>query len=154
MTLAARRDLALACFRHRDKEAFAVLQEDFPYQGNRLVLEGQRPAAASPKAVSAIALLEDTITVRQRLLGWAHPATLSGQADLALLHWSLGDMASAVRVLRRSLSGYQATFGPSHPYTIAVDSRLRSWREQHMWCWWRRTRGPSAPARPAGRAAT
>ncbi|MGI5461245.1 tetratricopeptide repeat protein [Streptomyces sp. CA-249302] len=145
MTLAARRDLALALFRHRAKEAFAVLQEDFPYQDNRLVLEGQTPAAADPEAVNAIPLVEDTVTTRRQLLGWAHPATLSGQADLALLHWSHGHRTAAIDVLERSLTGYRTTLGPHHPRTISVDNRLRSWREQHRRRWWRRTRRPSAP---------
>ncbi|MGI5380624.1 tetratricopeptide repeat protein [Streptomyces sp. CA-251387] len=86
-------------------------------------------------SVSAVALLEDTVTVRQRLLGRTHPATLTGQVNL---------------VLERSLAGYRATFGPRHPYTISVDNRLRSWREQHTWRWWRRTRGPAGPAGVGG----
>ncbi|WP_405968977.1 tetratricopeptide repeat protein [Streptomyces sp. NBC_00988] len=153
-TLIARRELALVCIcGPLRKEAFAVLQEDFPYQDNRLVLEGSRPAAG-PEAVSAVGLLKDTVSVRQRLLGWAHPATLTGQANLALLHWSQGDRSTAIGVLERSLAGYRATFGPHHPYTISVDNRLRSWREQHKWRWWRRTRGPAAPTGPAGGDAT
>ncbi|MEV0643305.1 tetratricopeptide repeat protein [Streptomyces sp. NPDC050619] len=151
LTLVARRDLAWFCFLgRRDKEAFTVLQEDFPYQDNRLVLERPRPAAAGPEAVSAVALLEDTVTVRQRLLGSADPATLTGQSKLALLYWSQGDKAKAVALLERSLAGYRATFGPRHPYTISVDNRLRSWREQHTWRWWRRTRGLSAPTETDG----
>jgi hypothetical protein len=142
LTLVARRELALVCIcGPLHKEAFAVLQEDFPYQDNRLVLEASGPAAASPEAVSAVGLLEDTVSVRQRLLGWAHPATLTGQANLALLHWSQGNRSAAIGVLERSLAGYRATFGPRHPYTISVDNRLRSWREQHKRRWWRRTRG-------------
>lgn len=158
LTLVARRDLAWVCFRNRrDKEAFAVLQEDFPYQDNyqdnRLVVEEPRSTAAGPETVSAVALLEDTVAVRQRLLGWAHPATLTGQADLALLYWSQGDTATAISVLERSLVGYRVTFGPRHPYTVSVDNRLRSWRDQHKRRWWRRTRGPSAPAAAAGAGA-
>ncbi|WP_405444472.1 tetratricopeptide repeat protein [Streptomyces achromogenes] len=150
LTLVARRDLALVCFLdQRDKDAFAVLQEDFPYQDNRLVLERPMPAAAGRKAVSAVALLEDTVTVRQRLLGWAHPVTLTGQTNLALLYWSEGDRATAIGVLERSLAGYRATFGPGHPYTISVDDRLRIWRDQRRRRWWRRTRVPSAPVGPA-----
>ncbi|MER6386789.1 tetratricopeptide repeat protein [Streptomyces sp. NPDC001250] len=151
LTLVARRDLAWVCFcGHRDKEAFAALQEDFPYQDSRLVLEGPGPAVAGPEAVSALALLEDTVAVRQRLLGSADPATLAGQSKLALMYWSQGDKAKAVVLLERSLAGYRATFGPRHAYTISVDNRLRSWREQHKQRWWRRTRGPSAPVGSAG----
>lgn len=151
LTLVARRDLAWVCFRgRREKEAFAVLQEDFLYQDNRLVLEGQGPAVAGREAVSAVALLEDTVAVRQRLLGWADPATLTGQANLALLYWSQGDRSAAIGVLERSLAGYRATFGPRHPYTISVDNRLRSWREQHTRRWWRRTRGPTGTAGASG----
>ncbi|MFJ6299630.1 tetratricopeptide repeat protein [Streptomyces griseoviridis] len=146
LTLVARRDLAWVCFGgHRAKDAFAVLQEDFPYQDNRLVLKTPGPAAAGPEAGSAVGLLEDTVAVRERLLGWANPATLTGQANLALLHWSQGDRAAAIGVLERSLVGYRSTFGPRHPYTISVDNRLCSWRGQHKRRWWRRTRGPSAP---------
>ncbi|GAA3909108.1 hypothetical protein GCM10023084_71670 [Streptomyces lacrimifluminis] len=151
LTLIARRDLALVCFYdHRHKEAFAVLQEDFPYQDDPLVLEGPQPTASRLKAASAVALLEDTVAVRQQLLGWAHPATLTGQANLARLHWSQGDRAAAIGLLEHSLTGYRATFGPRHPYTISVDNRLRSWREQHKRRWWRPTRGPSAPIGSAG----
>ncbi|MFF9221492.1 tetratricopeptide repeat protein [Streptomyces viridosporus] len=114
LTLVARRDLAWVCFLgHRDKEAFAVLQEDFPYQDNRLVLERPGPPAAGPEAVSAVALLEDTVTVRQRLLGSADPATLAGQSKLALLYWAQGDKAKAVVLLERSLAGYRTTLGPA-----------------------------------------
>ncbi|MCF4136528.1 tetratricopeptide repeat protein [Streptomyces sp. Tue 6430] len=149
LTLVARRDLAWVCFLdQRDKEAFVVLQEDFPYQDNRLVPERPISAAAGRKAVSAVALLKDTVIVRQRLLGWAHPATLTGQTNLALLHWSEGDRAAAIGVLERSLAGYRATLGPGHPYTISVDNRLRIWRDQHRRRWWRRARRPSVP-RPA-----
>lgn len=151
LTLVARRDLAWVCFRvRRDKEAFAVLQEDFPYQDNQLVLDGPRSAVAGSDNVSAVGLLEDTLSVRQRLLGRAHPATLTGQANLALLHWSQGDKSAAIDVLERSLAGYRVTFGPCHPYTISVDNRLRSWRDQQKRRWWRRTRGPSAPIGAAG----
>ncbi|MER8073584.1 tetratricopeptide repeat protein [Streptomyces sp. NPDC094034] len=144
LTIVARRDLAWACFLgHREKEAFAVLQEDFPYQDSQLVLKRPGNAAADPEAVSAVALLEDTATVRQRLLGSADPATLAGQSKLALLYWSQGNKARAVTLLEGSLAGYQATFGPRHPYTISVDNRLRSWREQHKRRWWKRTPGPS-----------
>ncbi|WP_369032777.1 tetratricopeptide repeat protein [Streptomyces adonidis] len=150
LTLVARRDLAWVCFlSDRAKKAFAVLQEDFLYQDNRLALERSRPAAAGPRAVSTLALLEDTVAVRQRLLGSADPATLASQSRLALLYWSQGDKAKAVVLLERSLVGYRATFGPRHPYTISVDNRLRSWREQHKSRWWKRTRSPASPARPA-----
>ncbi|QKW48204.1 tetratricopeptide repeat protein [Streptomyces buecherae] len=155
LTLVARRDLAWVCFGgRRGKDAFAVLQEDFPYQDNRLALEGKKPTAAGQEAVSAVALLEDTVAVRQRLLGQADPATLTGQADLALLYWSQGDRPAAIDVLERSLAGYRATYGLRHPYTISVDNRLSNWREQHKRRWWRRTVGPSAPDGPAGRTAT
>nr|WP_107059477.1 tetratricopeptide repeat protein [Streptomyces sp. NRRL S-325] len=154
LTLVARRDLALACFNdRRSKEAFAVLQEDFPYQDSQLAGDSLRPAAAEREVVSAVSLLEDTVAVRERLLGQVDPATLAGRAELALLYWSRGDRAAAIHTLERSLPGYRAAFGPRHPGTIAVKNRLRGWREQHKRRWWRRTRGPSAPGGSAGAAA-
>ncbi len=44
----------MVCFPDQpDKEAFAMLQEDFPYRNDRLDLEGLRPAVTGPDAVSA-----------------------------------------------------------------------------------------------------
>ncbi|MCX5203203.1 tetratricopeptide repeat protein [Streptomyces sp. NBC_00237] len=141
LTLVARRDLAFMYFRgQRDKEAFAVLQEDFPYQEDRLALEQPQSAEAGRKDVSAAALLEDSVTVRQRILGWAHPATLTSQVDLALFYWSHGNKTAAVGLLERCLVGCGATFGPDHPYTISVDSRMRSWQDQRKRRWWRTAR--------------
>ncbi|MBT2508510.1 tetratricopeptide repeat protein [Streptomyces sp. ISL-98] len=149
LTLLARRDLALVCIcDHRHKEAFAVLQEDFPYQDNRLDLDGPRPYAAA-EPIDVVALLKDTVAVRQRLLGCAHPATLAGQVNLARRYWSQGDTAAAISTLERSLAGYQATFGPRHPDTLSVANRLHTWRDQRQRRWWRLTRSPSALAESA-----
>ncbi|MEV4504710.1 tetratricopeptide repeat protein [Streptomyces klenkii] len=146
-TLAARRDLALACFlSDRKKDAFAILQEDFPYQDNQLVIEQPRPSPAASEPISTVALLEETVTVRERLLGATHPATLTGQANLALLYWSQGNRAAAISTLERSLPGFRTALGPHHPDTISTHNRLRSWQEQHKRRWWRRTRGPSVSA--------
>ncbi|MFC8198721.1 tetratricopeptide repeat protein [Streptomyces sp. NPDC057298] len=151
-TLVARRDLAWVCFRdNRHKEAFAVLREDFPYQRS----SGADPCRPKPRPVVAepierVALLEDTVTVRQRLLGSADPATLAGQHKLALLYWSQDDKAKAVALLERSLAGYQTAFGPRHPVTISVADQLHNWHNQLKKRWWRRTRSPSAPARTDG----
>ncbi|MEV7282977.1 tetratricopeptide repeat protein [Streptomyces sp. NPDC093252] len=60
-----------------------------------------------------------------------------------LLYWSQGDRSAAIDALERALADYRATFGPRHPYTVSVDNRLGSWREQHTWRWRRRTHGPA-----------
>ncbi|MEV7676491.1 tetratricopeptide repeat protein [Streptomyces sp. NPDC088752] len=149
LTLAARRDLAMACFfDHRNKEAFAVLQEDFSYQLNGLILEETISTADGRETISAVTLLEDTVSVRQRLLGWAHPAALEGQSNLALLYWSEGNKTAAINVLERSLAGYRTTFGPSHTDTMSANNQLRIWRDQHRRHWWRHTRVPHTPVKP------
>lgn len=146
MTLVARRDLAWACLlARRHKDAFTLLQEDFPHQDERLARERQEPSTAARGRVHALALLEDTVAVRARLLGPGDPATLECQVKLAVLYWSRGDRSAATALLKRSLTGCRTTFGADHPYTVSVDNRLSHWREQHKRRWWSRTRTQSKP---------
>lgn len=146
MTLVARRDLAWACLlARRHKDAFTLLQEDLPHQDERLARERQEPSTAARGRVHALALLEDTVAVRARLLGPGDPATLECQVKLAVLYWSRGDRSAATALLNRSLTGCRTTFGADHPYTVSVDNRLSHWQEQHQRRWWSCTRSQSKP---------
>ncbi|MFD9864997.1 tetratricopeptide repeat protein [Streptomyces alboflavus] len=151
MTLVARRDLAWASFlARRHKDAFTLLQEDFPHQDARLARERQNPSPAANGRVHAVALLEDTAAVRARLLGPEDPATLECHVNLAVLHWSRGDTSTATALLERSLIGCRTTFGAHHPYTVSVSDRLSLWGEQRKRRWWNRARSQSQ-TRPATR---
>ncbi|MFF4576294.1 tetratricopeptide repeat protein [Streptomyces sp. NPDC001410] len=150
MTLIARRDLAWASFlARRHKDAFTLLQEDFPHQDARLARERQGPSPTANGRVHAVALLEDTAAVRARLLGPEDPATLECQVNLAVLYWSRGDRSRATALLEQSLIGCQITFGTDHLYTVSVNNRLSLWREQHKRRWWNRARSQLHPIRPA-----
>jgi hypothetical protein len=132
MTLVTRRDLAWASFiTRRHKDAFTLLQEDFPHQDTRLAREQQEPSPAANGRVHAVALLEDTAAVRTRLLGPEDPSTLECQVNLAVLYWSRGDRSRATALLEQSLIGCQIAFGAHHPYTASVNDRLSLWRAQH-----------------------
>ncbi len=150
MTLITRRDLAWASFlARRHKDAFTLLQEDFPHQDARLARERQGPSPAANGRVHAVALLEDTAAVRARLLGPEDPATLECHVNLAVLYWSRGDRSTATALLEQSLVGCQVTFGTHHPYTTSVNDRLSLWREQHKRHWWNRTSSRLHLIRPA-----
>jgi hypothetical protein len=149
MTLIARRDLACASFLTRHyKDAFTLLQEDFPHQDARLARELQAPSPSPNGRVHAVALLEDTAAVRTRLLGPEDPATLECQVNLAVQYWSRGDRSRATTLLEQSLIGCQTTFGAHHPYTASVNDQLTLWREQHKRRWWSRTRSRPRLVRP------
>ncbi|MFD7431224.1 tetratricopeptide repeat protein [Streptomyces sp. NPDC059818] len=147
LTLIARRELASIYFLYdRGKDALAILQEDFPYRDSQLACERVSLSAAAPRSVNAVALQEETVAIRNRLLGPKHLATLTSQVDLALLHWSQRDRGAAIDVLNRSLEGYRLTLGPCHPATISVANRLHGWRGQYKRRWWKLARSPSASA--------
>ncbi|MFG2282477.1 tetratricopeptide repeat protein [Streptomyces asoensis] len=150
MTLVTRRDLAWASFiTRRHKDAFTLLQEDFPHQDARLAREQQEPSPAANGRVHAVALLEDTAAVRTRLLGPEDPSTLECQVNLAVLYWSRGDTSRATALLEQSLIGCQIAFGAHHPYTASVNDRLSLWQAQHKGRWWSRPRSRPRLIRPA-----
>ncbi|WP_184503166.1 tetratricopeptide repeat protein [Streptomyces botrytidirepellens] len=135
-TLIARRDLAWTYFRaDRFKEAFALLREDLPHQEQRLA----RHLAARrlrQKPIDTVALLEDTLAVRERLLGPEDPATLTCRVNLALEYWQRGKTSDAALLLERVLIDREATLGTHHPRTLSVANRLESWRSEHKKYWW------------------
>ncbi|WP_331736219.1 NB-ARC domain-containing protein (plasmid) [Streptomyces anulatus] len=82
-TLDARRELAVAYFHvNRSTKAFALLQEDFRHHEG--VLVQARPNALQKSSSMTTALLEDTLAVRERLLGHEDPATRRCRLQLAL----------------------------------------------------------------------
>ncbi len=63
----------------------------------------------------AQALKEQTLALRQRLLGPEHPAVANAHNNLAVLHLVRGDLDSAERHNRRALAIRKRTLGPNHP---------------------------------------
>nr|WP_281179711.1 tetratricopeptide repeat protein [Streptomyces violens] len=154
-TFSARRDLAVAYFKaNRDKDAFAVLREDFAYQDQTLA--ASQPA--TPQACDRyshpygktgtkefIALLEDTLAFRERLLGSDDPTTLACQANLAIAHWQTGEFGKATRLLKRAVTGRERVLGACHPDTVAASDRLQRWRDERRKRWRRHHRSAGIP---------
>ncbi|WP_158933512.1 tetratricopeptide repeat protein [Streptomyces sp. NRRL S-1868] len=135
-TLRVRRDLAVSYFcADRDQDACAVLRMDF---GRYEQLACGRPAAAkgSENRVDAVALLEDTLAVRERILGPEDPATIGCQVKLAFAYRLRGKASRATALLERAVTRRQAVLGIHHPSTISVASHLQTWRNEDRKRWW------------------
>ena len=75
-------------------------------------------------------LLEQTLAVRERVLGVEHPDTLSSRNNLAMLYQDKGDYDKALPLLEQTLKVCEKTFGLKHPNTRAVWKNLQSCREK------------------------
>jgi tetratricopeptide (TPR) repeat protein len=93
-------------------------------------------------------LHEQTLTVRERVLGAEHPDTLSSRNNLANVLRDLGEYERAAQLHEQTLTVRERVLGAEHPDTLssrnnlagalrrAQDERRRSW-----WRWrWRRVR--------------
>lgn len=133
-TLLARRDLAMSYFRAgRGQDAFAVLRVDV---GHYAQLAHGRSATfeRSNRHVDAVALLEDTLAVRERLLGPEDPATIRCQVKLAFAYRQRGKAATATALLERALTRREAVLGTHHPST-SVANYLQTWRDEDKRRW-------------------
>ncbi|MFF7234557.1 tetratricopeptide repeat protein [Streptomyces sioyaensis] len=142
-TLIARRDLAVAyCMADRDHDALAVLREDYAFReatldSDRLAPpQGRASAWRQGSSDKEIVLLEDTVAVRERVLGAEHPDALACRANLAIAYWQRGETAEATQLLQHSLTGRQTALGARHPDTIATAARLQQWNCERPKRWW------------------
>ncbi|MFF4450802.1 NB-ARC domain-containing protein [Streptomyces sp. NPDC001502] len=150
-TLIARRELAVAyLYARRSKDAMAVFQEDYAY-------DAQMTAAADPAARVAdvekrdlyrrqdsagfIALLEDTLVVRERLLGPTDPSALSCRVKLATAYWNTGKQPQAISLLKLVLKYQNEDLGVHHPSSMATAARLQEWQGESKRRWWKAPAG-------------
>jgi Tetratricopeptide repeat len=63
----------------------------------------------------ALALYEQALVGRKRVLGDHHPDTLTSLNDLADIRRILGDFQGARQLFEQTLNGGQRVLGPSHP---------------------------------------
>ncbi|MEU7889852.1 tetratricopeptide repeat protein, partial [Microbispora bryophytorum] len=63
----------------------------------------------------AIALLEQTLTDSQRVLGPDHPDTLTSRNNLAGAYQAVGDLTRAIALLEQTLTDSERMLGPDHP---------------------------------------
>ena len=66
----------------------------------------------------AIPLFEQTLAVRQRMLGPDDPESLTSQNNLASAYQDAGRDAEAIRLYELNLEARERTLGPDHPDTL------------------------------------
>ena len=78
----------------------------------------------------ALALSEDTLAIRESVLGPDHPDTVIALVNLAYAYWRLGRHSEALPLQQRALEMAEATLGPSHPNTaIRLNNLAGTYRE-------------------------
>ncbi|MFD5880096.1 tetratricopeptide repeat protein [Streptomyces yangpuensis] len=123
----------------RTKDAFAVFQEDYAYDAEVLVdtCLKKRRAGDSPDPLS---LLEDTLAVRERLLGPTAPETLSCRVQLSLAYWNADKQSQAISMLKLVLKHRNEELGSHHPDSRATALRLNELRSKRKGRWWKTPR--------------
>ncbi|MFI1067754.1 tetratricopeptide repeat protein [Streptomyces spororaveus] len=150
-TVMARRELAVAYLNAgRSKDAFAVFQEDYAYEAEALADAGlqARQAPDSKRdfhrrqsTEGLLALLEDTLAVRERILGPTDPTTLSCRIKLSIAYWEAGQQSQAVSMLKLVLKHQNEELGVHHPDSMATAFRLDHVRGERKERWWKRSAG-------------
>ncbi|MGH3997998.1 MAG: tetratricopeptide repeat protein, partial [Pseudonocardiaceae bacterium] len=64
----------------------------------------------------------------ERVLGVAHPGTLTSRNNLATAYASAGKLTEAIPLYEQTLSGREQELGAEHPDTLATRSNLAYWR--------------------------
>jgi hypothetical protein len=64
------------------------------------------------------------------VLGEEHPDTLTSMNNLAFTLHQAGDLAGAVRLLRKCLAGRRQVLGEDHPDTVATAEFLKRFQAQ------------------------
>ncbi|MFI1155068.1 tetratricopeptide repeat protein [Streptomyces sp. NPDC020817] len=151
-TLMARRELAVAYLgAGRSKDAFAVFQEDYAYDAEALAdaaLKTRQVAGSkhslhrSQNAADLLSLLEDTLAVRERLLGPSGPTTMSCRVKLSIAYWKAGKQSQAINMLELVLKYQNQEFGIRHPESMATALRLNELRGERKGRWRRRRQSP------------
>ncbi|MFF7082116.1 tetratricopeptide repeat protein [Streptomyces lavendulae] len=154
-TLLARRELAIAYLGvGRSKDAFAVFQEDYAYDAEALagtILKTRQVAGSkhalhkSESAADSLKLMEDTLEVRERLLGPTDPATLSCRAKLSISYWNAGKQSQAISMMKLVLKYQNQELGIHNSDSMATALRLNELRREHKRRWWKPRPDPSQP---------
>ena len=75
-------------------------------------------AGPEGRVAEAIPLFEQTLAMRQRMLGPDDPETLTSQDNLASAYQDAGRIAEAIRLYELNLEARERLLGPDHPTTL------------------------------------
>uniref|UniRef100_UPI00065FA1E9 tetratricopeptide repeat protein n=1 Tax=Cellulomonas flavigena TaxID=1711 RepID=UPI00065FA1E9 len=78
----------------------------------------------------AIALFEQVLVDRARILGEDHPGTLASRNNLAGAYASVGRLEEAIGLLESPLAECLRILGPDHPHTGIVREKLEAARRE------------------------
>ena len=81
------------------------------------------------RTAEAIAIGEQVVADRERLLGPDHPDTVTARANLATSYWSAGRTAEAIALLEQVVADCERLLGPDHPDTAVVRNALQAWKD-------------------------
>lgn len=150
-TVMARRELAVAYLNAgRSNDAFAVFQEDYAYDAEALAdagLQARQPPGPERElhrrqdAPDFLGLLEDTLAVRERILGPTDPTTLSCRVRLSIAYWHAGRQSQAISMLKLVLKYQNEELGVHHPDSMATALRLHELRGERRGRWWKVSAG-------------
>jgi hypothetical protein len=111
---------------HRDAAArhMAIDHPDVLTIGHNLA----RWRGEAGDAAGAVAVFQDVLVNRLRVLGSDHPDTLRTRHNLAWWLGEAGDAAAAVAAFEDVLAGRLRVLGPDHPCTLTTRNNLAFWR--------------------------
>jgi tetratricopeptide (TPR) repeat protein len=79
---------------------------------------------AAGRADNAIAIYEQLLPIRERVLGAEHPDTLSTRSNLALAYQAAGRAGNAIAIYEQLLPICERVLGAEHPDTLSTRSNL------------------------------
>ena len=77
----------------------------------------------------AIALFEQNLADRKRILGPDHPGTLTSRNNLASAYRSAGRLEQAINLFEQNLADQLRILGPNHPWTTLFRDNLARAKE-------------------------
>jgi ATP-binding cassette subfamily B protein len=83
-----------------------------------------RASLAAGRIDEAVALLEQVLATRERVLGPDHPSTLGSRCNLANAYRTAGRTEEAVALHEQALAAYERVLGPDHPSTLGSRNNL------------------------------
>ena len=87
-----------------------------------MMLAGAMRAAGQYEA--ALPLVTKAVEIQERVLGRAHPDTLTSVNYLGLLYVDVGDYEKALPFCQRAVEACQRVLGEDHPYTLSSGNNL------------------------------
>ncbi|HEY3904862.1 MAG TPA: tetratricopeptide repeat protein [Streptosporangiaceae bacterium] len=87
---------------------------------------------ATGRLQEAIALDEQVLADRARVLGGDHPDTVTSRYNLAADHFEAGGVATAITLLRRVVADRERMLGSDHPDTGAARDNLAIAQEAQL----------------------